>query len=148
MSLKVEIVGLDDLLRDVKRAGGDAKPLVTAALFNSGNLVQRNVRNRAPHRTGTLQRSILNEVKYPAATVTVNEKYGQYIEQGTRPHDITPVNKQALYWKGALNPYKKIHHPGTKARPFFGPGVEASHEGIIDQFTKVIERLVREMAGK
>lgn len=148
MSLKVEIVGLNDLIADVKKAGGDAKPLVKAALFNSGSLIQRNVRGRAPHRTGTLQRSVLNSVDYPTATVSVNEKYGDYIEHGTKPHDIVPTGKQALYWKGALNPYKKVHHPGMKARPFFKPGVDASQNGIIEQFMKVTERLVREMAGK
>lgn len=148
MPLKVEIVGLTDLIKDVKKAGGNAEPLVKAALFNSGNLVQRNVRERAPHRTGTLQRSILNEVRYPVATVTVNEKYGQFIEEGTKPYDITPKTKKALFWNGALNPYKRVHHPGIKARPFFQPGVDASHQGIMEFFDKVTERLIREMAGR
>ena len=148
MSLSVEIVGLTDLVKDVKRAGGDAKPLVKAALFNSSREIQRNVRSRAPHRTGTLQRSVLQTIEYPTATVTVDEKYGEYIEKGTRPHLITPKNKQALFWKGALNPYKSVKHPGTRANPFFKPGVEESSNYIEDQFMKVIERLVRELAGR
>lgn len=148
MSLSVEVVGLTDFVKDIKRAGGDARPLIKAALFNSSREVQRNVRQRAPHRTGALQRSVLQTIAYPTAKVTVDEKYGEYIEKGTAPHLITPKGKKALFWKGAPNPYKSIKHPGTKAKPFFAPGVEASSEYIAEQFKKVINRLVSELAGR
>ncbi|TXG76783.1 hypothetical protein E6Q11_04075 [Candidatus Dojkabacteria bacterium] len=148
MALSVEINGMNELLHDVARAGGDAKPLVKAALANSATTIQRNVRERAPHRTGTLQRSVLFTVDYPTAKVSVQEKYGSYIEDGTRPHDIVPKNKKALFWKGAYSPYKRVHHPGTKAKPFFKPGVEASENKVKDIFTGVLERLTRELAGR
>lgn len=147
MSLSVEIVGLNELINDVRKAGGDAKPLVKAALTNSSGKIQSNVRQRAPHRTGALQRSVLNRVDYPTATVEVQESYGDYIEHGTRPHVILPKKKQALFWNGALNPYKSVHHPGTKARPFFAPGVEASQEYISEQFDQVMQKLINELAG-
>lgn len=146
-TLSVQIVGLDDFISDVNAAGVQSQSLVNAALQNSATKIQSNVRDRAPHQTGALQRSVLTSVNYPSASVSVNESYGAYVEYGTAPHDIFPVNKKALFWKGALNPYKAIHHPGTKPNPFFAPGVDASSDYIGDQFTKVAERLITVMAG-
>jgi len=131
----------------MKKAGMDAKLLVSAALFNSVTRMQSNIRERAPHKTGALQRSILTTVSYPTAMVTANEKYAQYVEYGTAPHIIAPVNKKALYWKGASNPYRLVHHPGTKANPFFSTGVNDSEAYIYETFMKVVERLITEMAG-
>lgn len=148
MTLNVQIVGLNELIADVKKAGIDAKPLVRGALQNSATIIQRNVRQRAAHKTGALQRSIQQSISYPSATVEVLEKYGAFVEDGTKPHIIRPKNKKALFWKGALNPYKVIRHPGTRAKPFFKPGVEASQDGVIEQFVKVTERLINIMAGR
>lgn len=41
--------------------------------------------------------------------------YAGFIEQGTLAHEIRPVNKKALYWKGAPHPVRVVHHPGTRA---------------------------------
>lgn len=40
--------------------------------------------------------------------------YGQILEEGSKPHEITPKNGKYLYWKGAAHPVKKVNHPGTK----------------------------------
>ena len=146
-TLNVQIVGFDDFIFDMQKAGRNARPLVSAALQNSAVKIQSNVRQRAPHRTGALQRSVLETVSYPTAMVTVDESYAAYVEYGTAPHDIAPVNKKALFWKGAANPYRLVHHPGTKANPFFSSGVTASQLYIYEQFTKVVEKLISQMAG-
>lgn len=145
--LSVKIDGIDEFISDVRKAGVNADPLMRAALQNSASRTQTNIRQRAPHRTGALQRSVLTAIKYPSAEVTVNEKYGRYIEEGTKAHTITPVNKKALFWKGALSPYKSVRHPGTRAKPFFKPAVDATQDYIQEQFTKVTERLINIMAG-
>jgi HK97 gp10 family phage protein len=148
MGFNVEVKGLKELERDMKRAGGNAKPLIKAALFNSSREIQKNVRREAPHRTGALQGHVLTEIDYPQAIVSVDEKYGEFVEYGTRPHLIRPKNKKALFWKGALSPYAVVKHPGTKANPFFKRGFERSENYVKNQFTAVIDRLVRELAGK
>jgi len=147
MSLSVQITGFDDFAKDVRAAGLNAEPLVEAALQNSATKIQSSVRDRAPHRTGSLQRSVLATVSSDQATVRVEERYGIFVEEGTQPHIITPVNKKALFWSGAFSPVKSVMHPGTKAQPFFTPGVDASRPYIVDTFTKVMERLVTVMAG-
>lgn len=146
---EVQIVGLKELVADAKSVGASgADKVVRAALINSMTEIQKQARERAPHRTGTLQRSILPELNYPTAIVAVNEKYGLYLEEGTGPYDIVPKNKKALFWKGAAHPVKRVHHPGLKARPFFWPGVEASKGFIDNQFTIVISRLTEALAGR
>lgn len=40
--------------------------------------------------------------------------YGEILEDGSKPHVITPKNGKALYWRGAAYPVKKVNHPGTK----------------------------------
>lgn len=151
MSIKgtIEIVGLSDMIADAKQAGAvGADKLVRAALVNSTTEIQRQARVRAPHRTGTLQRSILPEINYPSALVAVNEKYGLFLEEGVGPFVIYPKNKKALFWKGALHPVKKVNHPGIKARPFFWPGVQASQGYIGKQFDTVLIKLTQALAGK
>lgn len=153
ISANVEIEGLDELVRDFKEAGGDARPLVTAALTNSANRTQQNIRTRAPHAFGTLQRSVLPEINYPQAEVAVNESYGKAVEEGTRPH--RPPEAAIARWtkkKGipgsAIWPIiKTIEKRGTKAQPFFAPGWEASISYIESQFDKVFERLYEVLAG-
>ena len=154
LAVNVEIDGLNDLIRDIRKAGGDAEPLVTAALTNSSTHVQQEVRGRAPHAFGTLQRSVLPEVHYPTAEVTVQEAYGRDVEEGTGPH--TPPSDAIERWirkKGipskALWPIiKTIEKRGTKAQPFFKPGWEASQGYIDDQFQKVMDRMLSVLMGR
>lgn len=154
IAANIEIVGLDDLIRDIKKAGGDAEPLVTAALTNSATHVQQEVRTRAPHAFGTLQRSVLPEVRYPTAEVSVQESYGRDVEEGTGPH--TPPSDAIERWikkrgipSNALWPIiKTIEKRGTRAQPFFKPGWEASQGYIGDQFDKVMDRLMSVLMGR
>lgn len=66
--------------------------------------------------------------------------YAPYIEEGTRPHDIFPRNKQALAFsvgrgkKGKVV-VKSVHHPGTKAYRPFGRAVE--NESTMGRFRDV-----------
>jgi HK97 gp10 family phage protein len=146
-TLSVQIIGLEDFIADTQRAGINAKSLISAALQNSAVKIQSNIRERAPHRTGALQRSILTTVSYPTAMVSSQEPYASYVEYGTAPHIIAPKNKKALYWNGAASPYRIVHHPGTKANPFFSAGVTESEAYVYEQFMQVVKRLVSTMAG-
>jgi HK97 gp10 family phage protein len=147
LTLDVVAADFSSFLQDVQEAGVNAEPLMKAALSNSATNVQSNVRNRAPHRTGALQGSVLTDVSYPAAIVSVNQPYGAFVEYGTAPHIITPVNKKALFWSGAFSPVKSVMHPGTKANPFFQTGVDDSSDYVDNQFMRVVEKLIQIMAG-
>jgi HK97 gp10 family phage protein len=153
MSLKVEVQGLPEMMRDVEKVGGNAKNLVKAAMTNSVNKIQSQTRSLAPHRTGTLQRSVLTEVNYPDATVKVNEKYGAYIESGTgiygpEKRKIEPKTAKVLAFKIGGSQVFARSVKGMKAHPFFKPGIDQSLDYINDQFLKVIAKITEALAGK
>ncbi len=68
--------------------------------------------------------------------VIANKSYAQYVEMGTRPHEIRPKTKKALFWPGAAHPVKVVHHPGTKKKPFMYPALEENFKNI----TKAVGR--------
>lgn len=155
--IDIQIVGLSDLMTDIAAAGGNAKGLVKAAITNSVIKSQSEMRSLAPHRTGTLQRGILAEVKYPVGVVSVTEKYGEYIEEGTgiygpkkAPFKITAKRGKALKMMigGQLVFRRSVMSKGMKAQPFFVPGYEKALPYIYLQFGGVIDKLTRELAGK
>jgi hypothetical protein len=153
MALEFKVEGYDDLIKDVKHAGGNARKLVTAALQNSVGKMQSNIRQRAAHKTGTLQRSVLTRVDYPEAQVHVQEKYGAFLEFGTGIYGpentpIRPKSKKALYFQVAGKPVFARSVKGIRPKPFFAPGVEASRTYVDQQFDHAHELIVKQLAGK
>jgi hypothetical protein len=59
-----------------------------------------------------------------------NLPYAKYMEEGTPPHIIRakgrPAGKNALFWKGARHPVKRIRHPGTKAYRYLRRALKAA----------------------
>jgi len=148
LAVNVEVEGLKELTRDLKKAGVDTRLLVTGALANSTERGKQEIRSRAPHAFGTLQRSVLAEVNYPVGEVSVQESYGVNVEEGTGPHMPPPesierwVNKKGIP-KSALWPIiMTIKKRGTRAQPFFQPGWEAAKDYVEDQFDIVMDKLM------
>ncbi|KGO14281.1 hypothetical protein NZ45_07935 [Clostridium botulinum] len=52
--------------------------------------------------------------------------YGEILEEGSKPHVITPKNGKYLYWKGAAHPVKRVNHPGTKGFKTFEKVLEGN----------------------
>lgn len=57
-------------------------------------------------------------------------EYGEILEEGSKPHVITPKNKKALYWKGVAHPVREVHHPGTKGFKTIETTLEGNKERI------------------
>lgn len=154
MRENVTIEGLDELIRDIHAAGGNANKLVRGAITNSTNKIVSNTRSRAPHRTGTLQRSILPEVNNLEGEVKVNEKYGIYHEEGTGIYGpqgrmIRPsAGKKVLAFKVGGRMVFARQVKGIRKRPFFKPGVAASQGYIQQQFDKVMDIMMTQLAGR
>lgn len=155
MSLKTDITieGLNELRADIEAAGGNSDRLVMSALTNSTTRTQSEIRKRARHRTGTLQRSVLGEITFPSAEVAVHEKYGIFWEEGTgiygpKGEPIRPKQAKALaFTKGGQLIFAKSVK-GMRAQPFFKPGVEAARPYVRSTFNQVIDILTRGLAGK
>jgi len=89
-----------------------------AKLFLSNDMV--NV------RTGNLRSSqappVLTNVGTRIIAVLQNTaSYSLIVHEGSRPHEIVPTRRRALtgwQFEGAPVFARRVHHPGTKARPF------------------------------
>lgn len=59
--------------------------------------------------------------------VIFDAEYALAVHQGTRPHDITPVRARVLAWQapGGTQFATRVHHPGTKGRPFLTAALSA-----------------------
>lgn len=62
--------------------------------------------------------------------------YGEILEEGSKPHIITPKDKKALYWKGATHPVKKVNHPGTKGFHTIEDTLNEGKEKTIERITE------------
>ncbi|CAK0766079.1 Transcriptional regulator [Gammaproteobacteria bacterium] len=85
-------------------------------------------------RTGSLFQSIgWNPLGDASAEVYANSKLAAWVEFGTKPHIIAPKDRKALKIpseNGGFVFRKKVHHPGTKARPFFFGGSAKRQERV------------------
>lgn len=76
-------------------------------------------------RTGNLRSSQAPPILSTPGTRIVaiiqnTASYALMVHNGTRPHEILPRSKRALYFQmnGAPVFARRVHHPGTSARPF------------------------------
>jgi hypothetical protein len=77
-------------------------------------------------RTGNLRSSqappiVTNTDTRIVAVLQNTASYSLAVHDGTRPHDIHPVRRTVLtgwQYQGAPVFARRVHHPGTKARPF------------------------------
>lgn len=111
--------------------------LVTTAAF----AVDDGVKQEAPVVTGNLQGATsIDNISDYSKRIYVDEgiaPYALFVIKGTRPHEIKPVNRKALYWEGASYPVKVVHHPGNKPNDYFEKGVNKAQpnvESAVEQF--------------
>lgn len=149
MQYEVEIPQMPELIATLERAGGDAVPLMSAAVKNATTMIQSLARSAAPHVTGTMQRSILEEATAETGRVYVDVPYGVYVEEGTRPHIIQAKNASVLANKKANLIFGRIvHHPGSKPNPFFARAIETAAAPINEIFNQVADIIMNELIGE
>ncbi|MBP9781693.1 hypothetical protein KBC89_03490 [Candidatus Woesebacteria bacterium] len=156
MSFSIRIEGLDQLIKDADRAGGELPSLMMQTMVKAVTLVKNSAREirdgSFKNRTGTLRRSITGDPQSASrGRVYVDQDYGIYVEEGTRPHTILPkAGKRFLAFKvdGRMVFARRVNHPGSKPYPFMEPAYRESAPKILEEYAKIGERLVATMAGK
>lgn len=137
------------------RALGQPQMRVTF-LKHVGMLAVREAKALVPRKTGNLDRSIrLGPVDEHRALILAGGirevGYAVHVEFGTRAHEIVPRRAKVLAWggsrrlSGTLRSGSKpeffamrVHHPGTRAKPYLVPGAKAAlHKaGLKDAIVK------------
>ena len=80
----------------------------------------------APWRTGRLAGSIVKQISDGEAEIQALAPYAVYVEKGTAPHEIRPVNASVLAFEagGKMVFTPLVKHPGTKPNPFMQRAAE------------------------
>lgn len=155
----IDAADFDRAAQALDREGFGAAAGRTAswAIRRSGNAIRRKVRERAkPHRkTGRMAQRVQVIAKGTGLHTEVRVKAGgsiaPLIVRGTAPHDIEPVRSRAIAMTapgraGALIGYSAVvHHPGTKADPFFARGVADSTGEVHDIIRAAAGTMTREL---
>lgn len=110
----------------------------------------REAKQRVPRKTGNLGRTIrLGDVTDDSVEIRAGGQrdvgYAAYVEFGTRAHVIRPRRAKVLAWGGARTLggrlrkgakadrfARKVMHPGTRPRPYLGPGLQKAAGEITD----------------
>jgi hypothetical protein len=87
-------------------------------------------RGRGPIDTGEYVSSIgVERLPRHGYRITASADHAAYVEFGTRPHEIRPRVKRALWWEGAPHPMARVWHPGTTATHNMAEALELGARG-------------------
>ena len=105
-----------------------------SALILCGDIAVAEIKSGCPVKTGNLRNSTDKKVvKHLHIRVFNNAEYAADVEFGTAPHEIKPLEKEALAWGKEYEPgkfenvFKKVDHPGIEAQPYFRPGINVAY---------------------
>jgi HK97 gp10 family phage protein len=104
--------------------------------------------SNAPWRSGNLAMSIKKEVSEGKVSVKPLASYAIFVEKGTAPHIIRPVNASCLAFQsgmlGGMVFTRLVHHPGTKPNPF----IQRTAMETRDEVSNIAKRVLDEAMGK
>lgn len=96
------------------------------------------------HRTYALRSSIRHGVKSKfRAQTAATAKHASWLEEGTRPHVIQARRKKSLRFvqNGAVRFTQRVHHPGTKPRPFMQQARDRAEPLFVRLCNEVTDRI-------
>ena len=100
--LKLE--GIEDLITEVEKLGAKGNRIENKALREAGAIVKEAIKQEAPHRTGTLQKSVTasrvktkDGVKHVEVGPGKEGWYGKFVEFGTVRMKANPFMARAFH---------------------------------------------------
>lgn len=122
----IQIIIKVDLNKTMKRIDEKIQMLdqgVHEAGFLLEAEIKKDIASYPSVDTGRFMGSIQTDVSKPFQSIVfTNVEYAKFLEFGTSPHFIAPVNKKALRWKGGTEWFFSKGHmvSGIKPRRHFG----------------------------
>ncbi len=121
---------------------------ISRALDVGGSRIVSRARATAPRRTGVLANAnefrVVKTARGHLLRIQNTAPHAKFVEEGTKPHEITPKNAQALRFEiGGLTVFaKRVMHPGTRPTFFLRSSVQSSQATI----TVALQRALRQAA--
>jgi hypothetical protein len=149
MEFKVSIPNLPKLQAALAQYPELSRPIVQSAIVAAQAILAKNTNaSTVPIRSGYLVQNWGFEVGNLQARWYPKANYAPYVELGTAPHEIRPVNARVLanaktgQFFGTL-----VHHPGTKANPFMERIVAAAQPEIETLFGQALDKITAAIAA-
>lgn len=145
----IEIEGLSKLRKSFKKSPQIVRAGLSRAIKTSVNIIRPIMQRNAPFASGKLRKNIQSVASGLEGRVGPNLRvtpYALFVEKGTKPHEIRPRTKQALFWPGARHPVKRVMHPGTKANPFVEKTVKEIETPVQRIFGNQIDKILKIIA--
>ncbi len=138
MSVQIEIIrsGLEHEVVSQQFEPEIAQKLVDRL----ADLAWSNAFYEAPWRTGYLAQSIVKDVGILEASIKPLASYAIFVERGTLPHLIRPVNASVLAFEvagGGRVFTRLVRHPGTKPNPFMQRAADATEGEVKNVFDEL-----------
>lgn len=142
MSISID-VDTSDFDSKMPRVIDTLRSLPHRIVLEGAEIVQPEMANQVPVRTGFLRASIDSVVSENQSITSTNAFYALFVDQGTKPHWIEAHRSGWLRWEkdGQVFFRRKVYHPGFEGRQFIAKTVEAS----IGKIRDAIERILGEM---
>jgi HK97 gp10 family phage protein len=150
MQLVIQLQNAEKLLAALKAAPLVAVKEYRKAVESIAIKVVQDAQEAAPvgkgYKSGGNLRQSIRYQMLPGASarVTVNAKYGLWVDQGTKPYVILPRRKSFLAFKtkdGNWIRTKRVNHPGIKAQPYFSNAVKNAEGFANKQMQDAADRI-------
>jgi len=148
--LKIRIENLDRLREAFSRVPAKIAPELQRATLEAGKVIRNTEVVEAPHKTGTLQRSIKLNYRPIAVEIYPTVEYAKYLITGTRAHEIYPTRAKALRFvgrDGQIHFAKKVMHTGTQPNNFVGRTVDIATEPVNKIFQGALKNIIDILNG-
>lgn len=157
MSFSIQINGLQELKKTFSKSDSIANKELQSAMDESTMYVKGEIRNKiidvGANNTGNLVKNVfVYESKPSRGRIGVGEKYGLYVEKGTKAHfpPVAPLERwaQTKLGKSGIGFLiaRKIAREGTKAKPFVEPTFQKSKPVIAKRFDEATRKIVEGLA--
>jgi hypothetical protein len=140
---KISIPNLPKLQEALARYPEVAQPIIQNAIVASQAILAKFTTSATvPVRSGYLLQNWGFDIGNLFARWYPKAQYAPYVEFGTAPHIIKPVNARVLAsaktgeFFGTL-----VHHPGTKANPFMERIVASAQPSVDTLFSQALDKI-------
>lgn len=138
MSLRID---LDTSDYDVKMSlfRSNLPKLPIESVKGVTNIIERNMFDVTPVKTGALKSSIRKSIVGNSGIVETTAGYGKFVDEDTGPHKITGNPLLAFIWRGKLTIRHSVNHPGTKGQQFRRKTLDNSQFPILSEIVRVYD---------
>ena len=142
MSVSIDI-DTTDFENTMNRVNDTVRSLPYRIVSEGAQIVQPEMANQVPVRTGYLRASIDSVISETSSITSTHAFYALFVDQGTKGHWIEAHRSGFLRWEDTSGVHfrRKVWNPGFTGRQFVAKTVEASIGRIRDAINRILEEM-------